>query len=117
MDEMGTAALRAEVEYIDGVAVIKLAGEVDLSTSPIFKQKVYETIEAGSNDVVIVLDELEFMDSTGLGVLVGALKKSRMAGGIIRLVCSKKNIKKVFTITGLDKVFPIYDNLQRCLDD
>ena len=116
MDEMGAAALHTQVEEVCGIPVIKLMGEVDLSTSPAFKDKVYEIIESGKSDVVIVLDGLEFMDSTGLGVLVAALKKTSMEGGRIRLVCSRRNIMKVFTITGLDKVFPIYDNLQRCLD-
>ena len=54
-------------------------------------------------------------DSTGLGVLVAALKKTSYEGGSIKLICNKRNILKVFTITGLDKVFSIYDNLQRCL--
>lgn len=116
MEEAEGVVLSTFLKEIGGVAVIELRGEIDLSTSPSFKEKVYETIESGKKDVVIDLNGLEFMDSTGLGVLVAALKKTSMEGGSIRLVCAKRNIMKVFTITGLDKVFPIYDNLQRCLD-
>jgi anti-sigma B factor antagonist len=116
LEELEGVVLHTSIKEISGVSIIELSGEIDLSTSPTFKDKVYETIESGKRDVVIDLDGLEFMDSTGLGVLVAALKKTRMHGGSIRLVCSKRNIIKVFTITGLDKVFPIYDNLQRCLD-
>lgn len=116
LEEAEGVVLSTFLKEIGGVAVIELRGEIDLSTSPSFKEKVYETIESGKKDVVIDLNGLEFMDSTGLGVLVAALKKTSMEGGSIRLVCAKRNIMKVFTITGLDKVFPIYDNLQRCLD-
>ncbi|NPV59054.1 MAG: STAS domain-containing protein [Actinobacteria bacterium] len=117
MNETGGAFLRTEVKDLDGVSVITLEGEIDLSTSAEFKEAVYETIESGKKDIIIDLNGLEFMDSTGLGVVVAALKKTRMEGGTIRLICNKRNILKVFTVTGLDKVFSIYDNLQRCLDD
>lgn len=117
LNETGGVFLRTQVREENGVPVITLEGEIDLSTSAKFKETVYEVIEAGKKDIVIDLNGLEFMDSTGLGVVVAALKKTRMEGGSIKLVCSKRNILKVFTVTGLDKVFSIYDNLQRCLDD
>jgi anti-sigma B factor antagonist len=107
---------RTKVKEAGGYPVIELKGEIDLSTSPVFKEKVYEIIESGRKDIVIDLSGLEFMDSTGLGVLVAALKKTSMEGGSIRLVCSKKSIIKIFTITGLDKVFAIYNNLRECLE-
>ncbi len=117
MSDLGGVVLHAYVKDEGGVPVVVLEGEIDLSTSPVFKETVYRVIESGKKDVVIDLNGLEFMDSTGLGVLVAALKKTSMEGGSIRLICNKRNILKVFTITGLDKVFSIYDNLQRCLDD
>ncbi len=107
---------RSQVKEVAGVPVIELEGEIDLSTSPLFKEEVYRVIDSGRRDVVIDLDGLDFMDSTGLGVLVAVLKKTSDEGGSVRLVCSKRSIRKVFSITGLDKVFAIYDNLQRCLD-
>ncbi len=115
MNDTGGAVLNARVREMGGIPVVELEGEIDLSTSPVFKETVYGVIESGNKDVIIDLNELEFMDSTGLGVLVAALKKTSYQGGSIRLICNKRNILKVFTITGLDKVFSIYDNLQRCL--
>ena len=117
MSDLGGVVLHAYVKDEGGAPVVVLEGEIDLSTSPVFKETVYRVIESGKKDVVIDLNGLEFMDSTGLGVLVAALKKTSMEGGSIRLICNKRSILKVFTITGLDKVFSIYDNLQRCLDD
>jgi len=116
LKEEGDIFFRTQVREVEGIPVIELEGEVDLSTSPAFKEEVYKVIESGKRDVVIDLDGLDFMDSTGLGVLVAVLEKTSVEGGSVRLVCSKRNILKVFGITGLDKVFPIYDNLQRCLD-
>lgn len=116
MQEEGGVFFRTQVREIRGIPVVELEGEVDLSTSPQFKETVYALIDAGRRDIVVDLDGLDFMDSTGLGVLVAVLKKMSMEGGRIRLVCSKKSILKVFNITGLDKAFAIYDNLQRCLD-
>lgn len=117
LSDTGGVILNAHVKEVGGVPVVELEGEIDLSTSSIFKETVYQVIESGHDDVIIDLNGLEFMDSTGLGVLVAALKKTSMVGGSIRLICNKRNILKVFTITGLDKVFSIYDNLQRCLQD
>jgi anti-sigma B factor antagonist len=116
LSDMGGVFLHTQVKDVGGIKVVELEGEIDLSTAVVFKETVYEVIESGHTDVVIDLNGLEFMDSTGLGVLVAALKKTSTEGGSIRLICDKRSILKVFTITGLDKVFSIYDNLQRCLD-
>jgi anti-sigma B factor antagonist len=117
LSDIGGVSLNARIREVRGVPVVELEGEIDLSTSAVFKETVYEVIESGRIDIVIDLSGLEFMDSTGLGVLVAALKKTSTEGGSIKLICDKRSILKVFTITGLDKVFSIYDNLQRCLDD
>lgn len=117
MEDRKTAFFQARVRELQGIPVVELEGEVDLSTSAQFKETVYQLIDSGRRDIVIDLDGLDFMDSTGLGVLVAVLKRTSMEGGRVRLVCSKRSIMKVFSITGLDKVFTIYDNLQRCLDD
>jgi anti-sigma B factor antagonist len=116
LDKSGGVIFETHFKEVSGFPVIELIGEIDLSTSPVFKQRIYEIIESGKRDVIVDLNGLDFMDSTGLGVLVAALKKTRMEGGSIRLICSKNNIMKVFTITGLDKVFSIYDNLSELLE-
>lgn len=116
MNDFKGVVLHTHIGEAGGLPVIELEGEIDLSTSPVFKEKVYEIIDSGKNSIIVDLNGLDFMDSTGLGVLVGALKKTRMEGGDIKLICDKSNIIKVFTLTGLDKVFCIYDNLQRCLE-
>ena len=88
--------------------LIALAGEVDLYTAPEFKQQLLEVVGQGGRDVVVDFSDTTFIDSTTLGVLVGGVKRLRPNGGQLSLVCSDRNITKIFEITGLDKVFPIY---------
>ena len=88
--------------------VISLAGEVDLYTAPEFKEQLLEIVGRGGKEVVVDLSNTTFIDSTTLGVLVGGVKRLRPNGGQLTLVCSDRNITKIFEITGLDKVFPIY---------
>ncbi len=87
---------------------ISLAGEVDLYTAPEFKQQLLEVIGQGATDVVVDFSNTTFIDSTTLGVLVGGVKRLRANDGQLSLVCSDRNITKIFEITGLDRVFPIY---------
>jgi anti-sigma B factor antagonist len=88
--------------------VISLAGEVDLYTAPEFKQQLLEVISQGGKDVIVDFSDTTFIDSTTLGVLVGGVKRLRSNDGQLSLVCSDRNITKIFEITGLDRVFTIY---------
>jgi anti-sigma B factor antagonist len=92
----------------DDAYVISLAGEVDLYTAPEFKQQLLEVIGQGAKSVVVDLTDTTFIDSTTLGVLVGGVKRLRTNDGQLSLVCSDRNIAKIFEITGLDRVFTIH---------
>jgi len=92
----------------DDAYVISLAGEVDLYTAPEFKQQLLEVIAQGAMSVVVDLTDTTFIDSTTLGVLVGGVKRLRTNDGQLSLVCSDRNIAKIFEITGLDRVFTIH---------
>jgi len=94
----------------DTAYVISLAGEVDLYTAPEFKQQLLEVIGHGARQVVVDFTNTTFIDSTTLGVLVGGIKRLRTNDGELSLVCSDRNITKIFEITGLDRVFSIYDS-------
>ena len=92
----------------DDAYVISLAGEVDLYTAPEFKQQLLEVIGQGGKQVIVDFSDTTFIDSTTLGVLVGGVKRLRSNDGQLSLVCSDRNITKIFEITGLDRVFTIY---------
>jgi anti-sigma B factor antagonist len=95
--------------------VIALAGEVDLYTAPEFKQQLLDVIAKGAKDVVVDFSDTTFIDSTTLGVLVGGVKRLRTNGGQLSLVCSDRNITKIFEITGLDRVFTIHGTRDEAL--
>jgi anti-sigma B factor antagonist len=92
----------------DDAYVISLSGEVDLYTAPEFKQQLLEVINQGAKEVIVDFSNTTFIDSTTLGVLVGGVKRLRTNDGQLSLVCSDRNITKIFEITGLDRVFTIY---------
>jgi anti-sigma B factor antagonist len=95
--------------------VISLAGEVDLYTAPEFKQQLLNVISEGGKDVIVDFTDTTFIDSTTLGVLVGGVKRLRAEDGRLSLVCSDRNITKIFEITGLDRVFTIYTTRDEAL--
>ena len=106
-----------KTEQLNGDSyVIALAGEVDLYTAPEFKQQLLEVISQGARNVVVDFSDTTFIDSTTLGVLVGGVKRLRSNDGQLALVCSDRNITKIFEITGLDRVFTIYPTRTEAVD-
>jgi anti-sigma B factor antagonist len=91
--------------------VVEVGGEVDVYTAPRLREAVVTAIESGKNRLVIDVESVEFLDSTGVGVLVGALKKVRSNGGTLDIVCTQPRLLKIFDITGLDKVFGLHSSL------
>jgi anti-sigma B factor antagonist len=98
---------------VAGHTVLEVGGEVDVYTAPKLRERLAELIDAGAGKVVVDLDGVDFLDSTGLGVLVGALKRLRAAGGTFGLVCAKEPLLKIFRITALDQVFPLFDSVEK----
>lgn len=84
---------------------ITIAGEVDIYTAPDFKNSLYDIIGDGKRNVVLECGNLSYIDSTGLGILLGALKRVRQNERNVYVRNLKDNIRKLFKITGLDKVF------------
>ena len=108
--------LKVTTERLEGTAyVITLEGEADLYTTPELKGELQRVMEEGAENIVVDLSATTFIDSTTLGVLIGAVKRVRPVGGSISLVCSDRNIRKIFEITLLDRVFPIFEDRSEAL--
>ena len=90
------------------IPVIVLTGELDAYTSARFRETMIGLIENGAASLIISMNEVEYIDSSGLGALVGGLKRASERGGKIAIVCNNPQVKKVFEITGLERVFPLY---------
>lgn len=91
--------------------VLEVGGEVDVYTAPKLRERIAELLDSGVSGVVVDLAKVEFMDSTGLGVLVGGLRKARAAGATFGVVCSRESLLKIFRITALDQVLPLYPSV------
>ena len=100
------------VELGDGLAVASVVGEADLYTAPELKGALGALVENGAHSVLVDLSRTSFLDSTTLGVLMGAVRKLRSRGGQIAIACSDPNIRKIFEITLLDRIFAMFDSTE-----
>ena len=107
--------LGLDVQERDGFAVLAVSGEVDVATVPRLREQLHGLVAQGSNQIIVDLDSVDFLDSTGLGVLVGALKRVRSNDGDLHLVCTQARIRKVFEVTGLTKVFQLFDSVDEAV--
>ncbi len=103
--------LGLDVSDRDGWAVLAVSGEVDVATVPRLREELHRLVADGKHRIIVDLDKVDFLDSTGLGVLVGGLKRVRAHDGELVLVCTQSRVTKVFEVTGLTKVFAIHDSV------
>jgi anti-sigma B factor antagonist len=95
--------------------VVDVQGEVDMFTAPKLRERLVETVDQGHYQIVVNLQGVSFMDSTGLGTLVGGLKRVKEHEGTLSLVCSSRPVLRVLSITGLNNVFPIHETVEQAL--
>ena len=108
-DELG---IDLKTEDGGGTLVFKLRGSLDLATAPTIRAALSEATEKGSHHLIVDLAQLEFLDSTGLGVLIGAHRRAAERGGSFRLVVTDGPIARLLNITGLIGVFAVYQSLE-----
>jgi anti-sigma B factor antagonist len=106
-----TLSNRTEGAY----TVLAVAGEVDVYTAPALRDRIAELLDGGQRKLVIDLGGVEFLDSTGLGVLVAGLNRAKEVGGVLSLVCPQERVLKLFRITGLDEVFTVHSTVDDAL--
>ena len=92
--------------------VISLEGEVDVYSASMLREEIINQVDAGEYNIVINLGKVAFLDSTGLGVLVGGLKRVKTHDGQLGIICNQEKILRIFRITGMDKIFPIYSGVE-----
>lgn len=109
---MGETPHRIRQEDQGGRAIFYLEGEFDIYSSPDLKERLLEAIDGGCNEIIIDLTKVVYVDSTFLGVVVRAVKKTRGRRGKVGLVISDENIRRVFDITGLDRILLTYETNQ-----
>ncbi|MCX8007207.1 MAG: STAS domain-containing protein [Coriobacteriia bacterium] len=104
--------LDIDVKKDGQTCMLSVRGEIDVYTSPVLKSELGSAIDDGCVDLVVDMQGVTFIDSSGLGALVSGLRRVKERSGSLRIVCTRDNILKVFRITGLDKVFPIVSSAE-----
>ena len=116
---MTNLAMNFQLETVtigQGDFLVALTGEVDLYTAPELKQELLRLVDEGARRIIVDLTDTTFIDSTMLSVLLSTLKRLRPSGGQLGIVCSDRNIRKIFEITLLDRVFPLFQSRDEAID-
>lgn len=109
--------LSIDIKNDGDLTVYRLRGSLDLATSPSVRAALMEAASEGKHDLVVDLTKLEFLDSTGLGALIGAHRRALEHGGKVRLAVGEGPIARLLNITGLIRVFPVYATLEDAVGD
>ncbi len=109
------AELKVTLESLGELSLIVLEGEVDVYSAPKLRDTIRELVDEGRYRIVVDLEGVAFLDSTGLGVLVGGLKRVKNHQGELGIICNQERILRIFRITGLTKVFTIYRTREELL--
>jgi anti-sigma B factor antagonist len=104
-----------EYSAAQGQTVVEVSGEIDVYTAPRLRETLVNLVDAGNYRLIVDMERVEFLDSTGLGVLVGGLKRVRAHDGGIDLVCTQGRILRIFRITGLSRVFSIFNSVDEAV--
>ena len=108
--------LSVQISDLDGWALARVGGDIDIATAPRLREQLIGLMTGGQPRIVLDLDGVDFLDSTGLGVIVGLLKRARTLGGDLRLVCNQPGVRKVFEITALDRTMPLAESHAAAMD-
>ncbi len=105
------APLHLEAITAGDCAVLRIAGEIDVYTAPELRQQVINLADNGTLHIVADLRGVDFLDSTGLGALVGSLKRLRLRQGSLELVTSGGRVLRLLEITGLSRAFALHPSV------
>jgi anti-sigma B factor antagonist len=106
---MESTPFDATIDIQDTTAVVSITGEVDLSTAPLLRKSLYSALDDGALRLILDFAGVSFIDSTGLGVIVGALKRVSESGGTLAVRAPIRPTRRVFEVTGLDRIIEIID--------
>lgn len=100
----------------DDVVILDLSGRLTAAVAPLLRAEVADLIATGRTKVSVNLAEIAFIDSSGLGALIGALKAARTAGGDLRIAAAGEQVRQVLRLTNLDRVMNIHDTPEGAFD-
>ncbi len=98
-----------------GATIVRLDGRLDLVTAGEAKQRMVDAVEGGQKRLVVDMGNVDFVDSSGLGAIVGVLKAARQAGGDLRIACPTSQFRSILELTMLDRVLRPYETVEEAL--
>lgn len=101
---------------VAGLAIVKVSGEIDVFASPELRETLLALLDGGGRQFAIDLTDVDFLDSTGLGVLVGIYHRLRAVDGWMVFVCASERVRRVFHVTQLSKILILHDTLDEALE-
>jgi anti-sigma B factor antagonist len=104
-----------QVREVGNVVILDINGEIDLYNAPEIKETIKNQMEQGKNQIIINLDKVSYIDSSGIGVLISSLSNLKKAGGGLKIIHVYASVRKVFELTKLTSFFDIYDSEQEAL--
>lgn len=109
-------SLGLHVRHVEPFVVLGIAGDLEMSSAPAFRQAVIEALADGDRHLIVDFGGTDFIDSTGLGALIGALKRVRALEGSLQIVCPQPRLQELFTLTDLHKVFTLHETVDDVVD-
>src|SRR6266496_1292886 len=103
--------LDLRVQHHDDRAVVHISGEVDLATCPQLRDVLAELVDRGVHHLIVDLEQVSFLDSSGIGVLIGVLRRLREHGGSLHLTAPRPHVRRVLELTGITTLLPTYATL------
>lgn len=113
---MENIRLDTQIRDMQGYKVLCLSGEIDVYSAPQFKQAVVSILDGDQQHLIVDMHDVRYMDSSGFGILLSAVKRLRPMGGTVNLVGCASPIDRVLHITKLDAIFALYENMDSALE-
>jgi anti-sigma B factor antagonist len=108
--------MQIDDDRVNGISVLQIKGRIDVSNAKLLKTKVQELIGHGAVNFLIAMEKVDYIDSSGLGILVACLKAANAVGGTVKISGLKQYPKQVFQTMRLDRVFQLYDESAQALN-
>jgi anti-sigma B factor antagonist len=99
-----------------GVAVVRVSGDIDMSSAPQLSAHLTQLRDSGTTTIIVDLSKVDFLDSSALGALIGVQKQLKADGGSLKLACSHPKIERLFAITRLTEVIPVFATVDAARD-
>jgi anti-anti-sigma factor len=107
----GSVRITVDTTAVPGSVLIDVGGELDLLTAPALRDTLFSQVAAPGSEVILLLDAVDFMASTALGVIVEVVQSAKLKGSHLRIVCANRTVLRPLELTGLDQILDIYPTL------